>query len=79
LVKARDREVAILRSEALKKEEEIRDQNNRIVVLNNDIESKDVVISTLKMQEMNSLDKIYYNGKKSDEFTSDLSSTISLE
>jgi len=71
--------VAILRSEALKKEEEIRDQNNRIVVLNNDIESKDVVISTLKMQEMNSLDKIYYNGKKSDEFTSDLSSTISLE
>jgi len=76
LVKVRDSEVAILRSEAQNRDEEIQDKNNNIVNLTKDIQYKDALISKLKIQKITSLDKPPHDRLKSDELISKLSSTM---
>jgi len=79
LVQARDSEVATLRTELLKKEEELQLENDHMVDLCNDILTKDVLIDSLtemtNSQKLNNQRKIESIGKND----SDLSSSISLD
>jgi len=54
-LKVRDSKLDTLRTEARRGEKEIIDQANRIIDLEKDIQLKDVLISTLEMQEKNVL------------------------
>jgi len=79
LVQARDSEVATLKTELLKKEEELQLENDHMVDLCNDILTKDVLIDSLtemtNSQKLNNHRKIESIGKND----SDLSSSISLD
>jgi len=75
LVQARDSEVATLRTEAHKREEELQKQGDRIVDLENDILTKDVLIDTLT--EQTTSQKLDSYGKI--KATYETSSSISLD
>jgi len=78
LVQARDSEVATLRTDLLKKEEELQVENDHMVDLCNDILTKDVLIDSLtemtNSQKLNNHRKIESIGKNDS-----LSSSISLD
>lgn len=79
LVQARASEVATLRTEAHKREEELQNQGDRILDLENDILTKDVLIDTLT--EMTNSQKLNSNRKIEaiDKNVADLSPSISLD
>lgn len=79
LLQARDNEVATLRTEAHKREEELQDQGDRIVDLENDILTKDVLIDALTENTTSQKVNSYAKVGVIDENVSDLSCSISLD
>jgi len=79
LVQARDSEVATLRTELLKKEEELQLENDHMVDLCNDILTKDVLIDSLT--EMTNSQKLNNHRGKIESINKNVSvsSSISLD
>lgn len=71
--------MATLRTEVQKREEELQEQGDRIVDLENDILTKDVLIDTLT--EMTTSEKLnsYRKIESIDKNVSEISSSISLD
>lgn len=79
LLQARDNEVATLRTEAHKRKEELQDKGDRIVHLENDILTKDVLIDALTEDKTSQKVNSYTKVGVLDEIISDLSCTVSLD